>query len=87
MLVTFYADSALTQVIGAVPVSASIDGCVNGSYRVNTTWAGLSVGEHRFWVKVDSGNAVAETDETDNVGTGLVRVYPTALYLPAVIKW
>jgi len=84
--VTFYADSARTQVIGTVMVSDTINGCAARSYRVYTTWAGLPLGAHPFWVKVDSANSVIETNEADNVGTGIVLVYARSLYLPMVSR-
>jgi hypothetical protein len=84
--VTFYSDSALTQVIGTVTVSETINGCAARSYRVYTTWAGLPLGAHPFWVKVDSANSVIETNEADNVGAGVVYVYAHDLYLPIMSR-
>ena len=84
--VTFYADSARTQVIGTVMVSETINGCAARSYRVYTTWANLPLGAHPFWVKVDSANSVIETNEGDNVGEGVVHVYAHGLYLPMVSR-
>jgi hypothetical protein len=85
MTVTFYADSALTQPIMAVPVSESIQGCAWPFLRVHATWPDLPVGVHPFWVRVDDGNVVIETDETDNVGEGSVTVYRYGVMLPIVL--
>jgi hypothetical protein len=84
--ITFYADSALTQVIGTAMVSETVNGCAARPYRVYTTWAGLPLGAHPFWVKVDSANSVIETNEADNVGTGVVYVYTNSLYLPIISR-
>jgi hypothetical protein len=67
-------------------VSETINGCAARPYRVYTTWAGLPLGAHPFWVKVDSANSVIETNEADNVGTGVVYVYTNSLYLPIISR-
>ena len=72
--VTFYADQALTQVIGSTVVSDPVGGCVGRPLTARTTWANLPVGAYPFWVKIDSAGNIAETNEGDNVGTGTVTV-------------
>jgi hypothetical protein len=82
--VTFYADSGLLQPIGEATINAGVAGCRSRSTRVFTSWAGLSVGTHPFWVKVDSSNTVSESDESDNVAMGTVTVNQYGTYLPVV---
>lgn len=82
--VIFYADQALTQVIGSATAPAALPGCASHPAWVRTTWPNLSVGVHPFWVKVDNGDGVAETNEADNVGAGSVTVYTNGVFLPTV---
>ena len=84
--VTFYADSARTQVIGTVMVSETINGCAARSYRVYTTWADLPLGAHPFWVKVDSANSLSRPTRETMSATGVVHVYAHGLYLPMVSR-
>ncbi len=72
--VTFYADSALQQPIGSAQVTTSLAGCARRTTRVVVPWEGLSPGEHQFWVKVDTSDAIAESREDDNVASGVVLV-------------
>jgi hypothetical protein len=85
--VTFYSDSGLTNVIASATLG-ELGGCARKSVVVevlvtNPAWG---VGVHPFWVKVDSANAVVESDEGDNVGTGTVRVGLVRSILPAVLR-
>jgi len=84
--VTFYADQALTQVIGSEVVSGAISGCVIRPLTAHTTWSNLPVGTHRYWVKIDSASNIAETNEGDNIGTGTVVVSIYATNLPLVFR-
>ena len=84
--VTFYANQALTQVIGSMVVSAAVDGCVGRPLVAQVTWADLPVGDHPFWVKVDSADNIGETNEEDNIGTGIVRVSVHGRFLPLVSR-
>ncbi len=84
--VTFYADSALTQPFGSVSVSPGLEGCACREATATTTWPGLAVGSHRFWVVVDSGDAVHESDESDNVASGVVTIYPHGAYAPLIVR-
>jgi len=84
--VTFYADSALQQPIGSAQVTTSLAGCARRTTRVVVPWEGLSPGKHRFWVKVDASNAVAERREDDNVASGLVFVDPSRVLLPLTTR-
>jgi hypothetical protein len=80
--VTFYADSALTQPIGSVQLLSGVAGCLGQALTATVAWPGLAPGTYQFWVKVDSNNALSESDEFDNVGTGFVTVYPHSTMLP-----
>ena len=86
--VTFYKDEARTIEIGSTIVSSQVSGCVTNTYRASVTWTGLSAGQHRFWVTVDSGNVIDEgpPEQDDNVGTGLVDVKSQGVYLPIVMR-
>jgi len=79
---TFYADSSLRMPIGAAITTSEMRGCAIRSTRVSVTWSGLSAGTYPFWVKVDSSNAIHETNEVDNVAEGAVTVYQYGTYLP-----
>lgn len=83
--ITFYSDQALSNAIGSA-VLPDIGGCARGPIRVGVDWPGLTAGVHRFWVKVDSGTAVTESNENDNVISGLVIVNPKQVFLPLVSK-
>jgi hypothetical protein len=92
--VTFYADAALTQVIGTAEITRATHGVINGcawgrnSDRAGVLWEGLPVGVYRFWAKVDSDNVITnETSEADNVVAGVVRVYQYGTHLPVVGRW
>ncbi len=87
VVVTFYADSALTQPIGSATINSGVAGCASRATRVSTTWAGRPQGTHSFWVKVDASNSVSENNENDNVATGTVAVYRYGNFLPIVTRW
>ena len=84
--VTFYADQALTQVIGSTVVSEAVDGCVVRPLVAQVTWADLPVGNHPFWVKVDSADSIGETNEGDNIGTGTATVSIFGRFLPLISR-
>lgn len=80
--VSFFADEALTQLIGFALVNPDETGPVAGcrwlepDYEVEIAWFDLPVGVHPYWARIDSSLSVAESDESDNVTTnGLVTVY------------
>ncbi|MBN1978908.1 MAG: hypothetical protein JW918_16030 [Anaerolineae bacterium] len=81
--VTFYSDESLTTVIGTTTFTG-LGGCARRQTVVTTTWADLGSGAHPFWVKVDSGEMIVETKETDNVKQGIVIVNPVKRFLPIV---
>jgi hypothetical protein len=86
--VTFYADAALTQVIGAATVNPTIRGCARYPYSAAVRWNNLAQGQHNFWVKVDSQNEIGETNEGDNVSSGAFTIqspggYATPTSTPA----
>lgn len=74
--VTFYADADLTQVIGSTTVSPTVSGCSweRNTHRATVEWSGLSSGIYDYWVKIDSGNTISESNEGDNVASGVVFV-------------
>ena len=85
--VSFYADSTLSNLIGQVVVPADLAGCALESQKVSVTWNGLLPEQaNRFWVKVDSGNVIAEELESDNVATGIVITDPDQIFLPVTSR-
>lgn len=82
----FYADSLLSRPIGSAIITNTLPGCGLGPIRVSVNWSGLPTGTHPFWVKIDSGAAVFEEDESDNVATGTVTVYRYGTYLPIMFR-
>ncbi len=84
--VSFYRDAALTSLIGSVTVPAGLDGCDSESAKVSVKWPNLGSGEHAFWVKVDAGGVIDETQEDDNVMQGTVIVPNYRLTLPLALR-
>jgi hypothetical protein len=82
---TFYSDSELMNPIGSA-VFTGLGGCARREAILTTTWPSLSVGIHPFWFKVDSGEGIAEADESDNVGQGIVFVATHQIHMPLVAR-
>lgn len=86
--ITFYKDAALTQPIGTTsiaapgPTNAGMTGCSRLTKTASITWNNLSPGVHKFWVKVDSTNAVIEISESDNIGSGTAFVNASQAFIP-----
>jgi hypothetical protein len=83
---TFYSNAAMTTPIGSATIAPVVRGCATDSYTATVTWTGRSTGKHPFWVKVDSGGIISESNESDNTGTAFVLVDPKQDSLP-VIRW
>lgn len=86
--VTFYSDAAMTNVIGATTYTPKVEGCAMVTYEsLSIQWNNLAPGAHPFWVKIDTSGIVFETNENDNVGTGMVLVDPAAqAFLPTILR-
>jgi hypothetical protein len=84
--VTFYADSALQQLIASTVVTQGLRGCVMQPVSVVVSWAGLAAGTHAYWVRVDASGVIMETNESDNVLRGTVFVGSYGVALPLVFK-
>ncbi len=91
--VTFYRDKALTDVIDSRTIPApgedfmGLTGCAVRGFRIeiDATWpGGLEPVEYRYWAKVDSGEAVVESNEADNVTSGYVLALPHDYFVPWV---
>jgi hypothetical protein len=90
--VTFYSNPALTQKIGSVTYTpadmGAITGCTWGernSEQVAIEWNNLSVGTHTYWAKIDTGNAIGETSEGDNItSAGTVTIHSNGLFVPVI---
>lgn len=68
--VSFYADVALTQLIGRQTIeTTTIPGCARQAFQVAAVWQNLPPGQHPYWVKLDSAAA-------NTVQSGMVIVYP-----------
>ena len=81
--VSFYSNAALTNLIDEVVVPADLFGCAVEGQKVTVTWNGLVPNQvNKFWVLVDSNNGVAESNESDNVTSGIVIVDPEQIFLP-----
>jgi hypothetical protein len=83
--VTFYSDSGLTRPIGSATVAAGLPGCEGSRVSATVVWPNLAAGLHPFWVRVDSGGAVAESSESDNVAAGAIRVFSHEIMAPLVL--
>lgn len=85
--VSFYSNAALTNLIDQVVVPADLSGCAVEGQTVSVTWNGLVPDQvNRFWVKIDSSSVVFESNESDNVATGIVIVDPDELFLPIITR-
>lgn len=93
--VTFYADEALTQVLGTKTIQSPVDdspgmtGCAVRPMPVSidAEWeAGLTPGTYPYWVKVDSSGSIDESNENDNVASGVIVLLPAAQYLPLMVR-
>ncbi len=83
--VSFYTNAGLTNLIDQVVVPADLAGCALEGHKVSVTWNGLAPNQvNRFWVRVDSGNVIVESNETDNVATGVVITDPDQIFLPVI---
>lgn len=90
--VTFYADQALSQVIGTavVPVAnpdfPGLTGCATRHVTVDVSWPDLDPGWHDYWIEVDSGGVIDEgpNGELDNVTVGRVLVPLDQTFLPVI---
>ncbi len=88
--VTFYANSNLTDAIGATTINPTVLGCARNIYTASINWNNLPQGTHNFWVKIDSQGAIGESKENDNVASGSVTIgsgggptfTPTATHTP-----
>jgi len=76
--VTFYKDAARTQVIDSIMVASDLRGCATNVHVASVNWSGLGIGQHQFWVYIDSDNVIVETppNQDDNVAAGIVQVNP-----------
>lgn len=79
--VTFYANSALTEVIGTSVFTDSLGGCARRYIVATAIWEGLSAGLHRYWVKVEG-----DSNTADSVVEGFVLVNPKQVFLPVVLR-
>lgn len=85
-LVTFYTDAGLTTPIASTVINPLVRGCATQPFTASVTWSGLTPGAHRFWVRLDNSDIVAEvpTGNVDNVASGIVYVDPERIMLPMV---
>ena len=86
-VITVYSDAGLTRPIGSATITAPVGGCGQTPATATIPWANLQKGDYPYWVKVDSSDAVAESDESDNVISGTVHVDVQTLELPLAPGW
>lgn len=72
VVVTFYSDAAMTQPIGSTTIPAGLGGCALQSATATVWWNNLTPGAWNFWVKVDAGNVLSESNEQDNTSKGTI---------------
>ena len=92
--VSFYSDPALTKVIGSVTYNPAARGAITGctwggrnSEQVAVMWSNLAPGTYNYWAKIDTGNVVTESSESDNVTTsGRVTIRTNGLFVPLVSR-
>lgn len=84
--VTYYLDPGRGKPLGSVTISEPVRGCATSVYTAELPWPNLTPGAYFYWVKVDSEDVIAETPSApaDNLGFGLVRVFATNTYVPAL---
>jgi hypothetical protein len=88
--VTFYENAALTQPIGQADVPGpggdppALDNCATPQATVSVIWQDVPPGYHEYWVKVDSGDTINESNEGDNVAKSFVIINPYQNYSPEV---
>ncbi len=71
MVVSFYADEELTQVIGTAVLTEPLYGCAMQQTAVSVTWPDLTSGTFPYWVTI-----------SNELETGLVLINPQSVYLP-----
>lgn len=83
-MVTFYANAALTEIINSTVITGGVPGCARRRVVASAAWPELGVGPHDFWVKVDSGSTVGESNEADNVMAGQAFIGTQRIYLSLI---
>lgn len=82
--ITWYSDVDLSKPISSITVT-NLPGCASSSI-FTSSWCLTEAGAWPYWVWVDAGNQLVESDETDNVAQGLAFVDPQKRYLPLVLR-
>ncbi len=93
----FFKDKDLNELIGTVTVPEpgggvpGVSGCVRREISAGLVWSDLTPGKHDYWVKIDSGGAIVESEpggsgENDNVIQAFVLVNPEQWLFPVVSK-
>jgi hypothetical protein len=85
--IDFYADPELATLLGSASIEG-VPGCARREVTIalDATWPGAGEGSHNYWFELDGPHQLAESDEEDNVGEGVVRVLGWALYVPLVVR-
>jgi hypothetical protein len=81
---TFYEDAAFSKPIAAVEISVDVLGCASRPYVASAEWPGLAEGVNKYWVKIDSHDAIEEVPpgNIDNTGSGWVMVPTNSALIP-----
>ena len=82
-----YRPKALKAKIGSVTIDPTIYGCSSQAYQASVSWPDLAEGTYSYFVYLDSEQDINEEyppQSEDNVGKGIVTVYPNQINLPVV---
>ena len=71
---------------GPGPNFPGMTGCATRNITVEVDWTDLGPGLHEYWVMVDSGHDIPESDpgESDNIADGIVLIAGKQVLLPLV---
>lgn len=81
--VSFYRNSALTDLIASVTVPQDLNGCAADDEVVSVSWDGLVPGVNYFWARVSSNE---DNNPADDITMGLVIVDPEQTFLPIITR-
>ncbi|MDF1513297.1 MAG: hypothetical protein P1S60_05765 [Anaerolineae bacterium] len=79
-------DQEVSQQIGALTVTAPVEGCGGVVEVTGVLWLDLDPGPHTVQVTVDGSGLITETNETDNIAQFTVVVATHQIRLPVVLR-
>lgn len=90
--VTFFEDEERSIPIGSATVQApgpnnyGMTGCARREILSGVIWDDLDTGAYRYWVEIDSEGGIEESEEGDNVSSGIVIVNPQQVFTPITAR-